>query len=255
MPSGETIMERAFIFDHYIRFLTDRYYLNILWTTIRLSLIITIITLVIGYTISYTMVRTESKSFKRIIMIIVLISFLVAVLARIYSWMIILGQEGLLNNFLVGTQLIADKDRFQFLGNQSGVIIGLSHILLPFMIFTLAGVLKRIDRSIEDAAQSLGANKVVTFLKVTLPLSMPAIASGCLLVYTLGISAFAVPLLLGGPSDRMISNYIYDEFLFVGNFPFGSAMAFILLFLSLFMILGQFKIMQSKWLGGKLNAT
>jgi putative spermidine/putrescine transport system permease protein len=254
-PTGENIMEKAFIFDNYIRFLSDPYYLNILWTTMKLSLIVTGITLVVGYAISYTMVRSESRSYKRLILVVVLISFLVAVLARIYSWMIILGQQGLLNNFLVAVGIISDANRIQFLGKPYGVIIGLSHILLPFMIFSVAGVLKRIDRSAEEAAQSLGANKIQTFLRVTLPLSMPAITSGCLLVYTLGISAFAVPLLLGGPSDRMISNYIYDAFLYVGNFPFGSAMAFILLFLSLFIILGYFKILQSKKLGGKLDAS
>lgn len=255
MPSGENIMERAFILDHYIRFLSDPYYLNVLWTTTKFSLMITAITLLVGYTISYTMVRSESKSFKRLILMVVLISSLVAVLARIYSWMIILGEEGLLNNFLVLLGIIPSANRIQFLGKPYGVIIGLTHILLPFMIFTMAGVLRRIDRSVEEAAQSLGANKIQTFLKVTLPLSMPAIASGCLLVYTLGISSFAVPLLLGGPSDRFISNYIYDEFLYVGNFPFGSAMAFILLFISLFIILGQFKVLQSKKLGGKMDAS
>jgi putative spermidine/putrescine transport system permease protein len=254
LPSGEEIMERTFILDNYIRFLSDPYYLNVLWTTIRLSLIVTVITLVVGYAISYTMVRTESRAYKRTIMIIVLIAFLVAVLARIYSWMIILGQEGLLNNLLVLLGFIEDEERYQFIGNQYGVIIGLSHILMPFMIFTMAGVLKRIDRSVEEAAESLGANKIQTFLKVTLPMSMPAIASGSLLVYTLGISAFAVPLLLGGPSDRMVSNYIYDSFLFIGNFPFGSAIAFILLFISLFMVLYQFKVLQSKSLGGNLDA-
>ncbi len=249
LPAGAAIMQKAFILKNYFRFLGDPYYLNVLWITFRLSFIITLMTLVIGYPMAYVMVRTSSKFVKRGIMMTSFIPFLVAILVRIYSWMILLGQEGLFNNLLVSLGIITDQNRFQFMGNQYGTIIGLSYILLPFMVFTLAGVLKRIDRSIEEAAQNLGANKVQTFLKVTLPLSMPAISSGSLIVFTLGISAFAVPLLLGGPSDRMISNYIYDEFLFVSNYPFGAAMAFILLFISLAIVVIQMRLLHTRKLG------
>lgn len=250
LPSGGAIMQKTFILKNYIRFISDLYYLNVLWITFKLSFIITLITLVIGYPMAYVMVRTPSKFVKRGIMMVTFIPFLAAILVRIYSWMILLAQEGLFNNLLVSLRIITEENRFQFMGNQYGTIIGLSYILLPFMVFTLAGVLKRMDRSIEEAAQNLGANKVQTFLKVTLPLSMPAISSGSLLVFTLGISAFAVPLLLGGPSDRMISNYIYDEFLFVSNYPFGAAMAFILLFISLAVVILQMRLLHTRRLGG-----
>jgi len=251
LPSGASIMQKTFILQNYIRFLGDAYYLNVLWTTFKLSLIITFITLLLGYPMAYVMVRTSSRFIKRGIMMTSFIPFLVAILVRIYSWMILLGQEGLFNNLLVFLGIITDQNRFQFMGNPYGTIIGLSYILLPFMVFTLAGVLKRIDRSIEEAAQNLGANKVQTFLRVTLPLSMPAISSGSLIVFTLGISAFAVPLLLGGPSDRMISNYIYDSFLFTSNYPFGAAMAFILLFISLAIVVIQMRVLQTRKLGAE----
>jgi putative spermidine/putrescine transport system permease protein len=250
VPSGPNIMEKAFILKNYARFLGDPFYLNVLWTTFRLSLIITLVCLVIGYPIAYVMVRTSSRFVKRGILIAVFIPFLVAILVRIFSWMILLAQEGLINNLLVSLKLITEQNKFQFMGNEYGTIIGLSYILLPFMVFTLAGVLKRIDRSVEEAAQNLGANKVQTFIKVTLPLSMPAISAGSLLVFTLGISAFAVPLLLGGASDRMISNYIYDSFLFTSNYPFGAAMAFILLFIALAIVILQMRLLQTRKMGG-----
>jgi len=248
--SGVEIMQKTFVLENYIRFLGDPFYLKVLWNTFKIAFIVTAICLVMGYPISYFMVRTRSRFGRRVIMMTVFISFLVSVLVRIFSWIIILGQNGLLNNFMVLIGIIDEEHRMQLLGNIYGTIVGLTHILLPFMVLTLVGVLKGIHPSVEEASQNLGANKAQTFLKVTLPLSLPAISAGSLLVFTLAISSFAVPLLLGGPSDRMISNYIYDAFLQFANYPFGAAMSFILLFLTLILVLIQMRVLQTRLLAG-----
>ena len=212
---------------NFIKFLTDDFYLGILWNTIKVSLQVTAITLLLGYPTAWFMARTESK-IKNILMIIIIFPFLVSAVVRSYGWMVILGNKGLLNQFLQGIGLIDTPLRI--MNTPAAVIIGLVHLLLPYMILSITSVLQGIDRNVEYAAYSLGANPIQTFFKVVFPLSSPGIISGCILVFTLSMTSYVTPKLLGGARFRMMSTMVFQEINVNFNWGFAAAISYILLF-------------------------
>lgn len=147
--------------------------------------------------------------------------FLVSAVVRAYGWMVVLGQNGLLNQFLQAVGLI-DKP-LEIMYTYKAVLIGVVHLLLPYMILSITSVIQSIDENIEYAANSLGASPVQTFLKVTLPLSTPGIVSGCILVFTLSMTSYVTPKLLGGVKFRMMSTMVNQEVNVNFNWGFASA--------------------------------
>lgn len=194
--------------ENYIKFFSDPFYLKILLNTIRISLITTLVCLLVGYPVAYFVARTESKV-KNIIMIVILFPFLVSSVVRSYGWMVILGKKGLLNQFLLSVGLIHEPLKIMY--TSTAVIIGLVHLLLPYMIFSLAGIIQGIDRNLEDASQSLGGNHAKTFFKVLLPLSSPGILSGSILVFTLSMTSYVTPRLLGGATFLMVGTMVFRK--------------------------------------------
>ena len=162
----------------FTEFFTDPFYLDILWTTIRVSLVSTAVSLLLGYPTAYYMARTTSR-LKQAMVIVILFPFLVSAVVRSYGWMVILGTNGLLNQLLLGLGLISEP--LKLLNTEAAVIIGMIHLLIPYMILSLVGVLQSIDPNVEYAAYSLGASPMTTFRKVVFPLSTPGIISGCVL--------------------------------------------------------------------------
>lgn len=238
--------------SNYIKFLTDSFYLGILWNTIKISLITTLICLVFGYPVAYFIARTESKV-KNTLMIIILFPFLVSSVVRSYGWMVILGTKGLLNQFLIGFGIVDSPVKILY--TSKAVIIGLVHLLMPYMIFSLAGIIQGIDRNLEFAAASLGYNKIKTFFKIILPLSSPGILSGCILVFTLSMTSYVTPRLLGGSSFLMMSIMVFQEVNINFNWPLASSISYILLFFIL-MFLFIFNVIGSrinKRIGGTQN--
>jgi len=226
---------------NYVMFLTDSFYLGILWNTIRISLITTLICLILGYPVAYYIGRMESKM-KNTMMIIILFPFLVSSVVRSYGWMVILGSKGLLNQFLLGFGIIDEP--LKILYTSKAVIIGLVHLLMPYMIFSLAGIIQGIDQNLEFAAASLGYRKLKTFLKITLPLSAPGILAGCILVFNLSMTSYVTPKLLGGSSFFMMSIMVFQEVNTNFNWPLAASISYILLFfilafLVIFNILGR----------------
>ena len=140
-------------FSEFVRFFTDPFYLNILWTTVRVSLVSTLVSLLLGYPTAYYMARTQSRM-KKVMMIIILFPFLVSAVVRSYGWMVILGKNGLLNQLLLGLGLV--QKPLAILNTETAVIIGMIHLLIPYMILSLVGVLQSIDPNVEYAAYSLG---------------------------------------------------------------------------------------------------
>lgn len=204
----------------FTEFFTDPFYLDILWTTIRVSLVSTAVSLLLGYPTAYYMARTTSW-LKQAMVIVILFPFLVSAVVRSYGWMVILGTNGLLNQLLLGLGLISEP--LKLLNTEAAVIIGMIHLLIPYMILSLVGVLQSIDPNVEYAAYSLGASPMTTFRKVVFPLSTPGIISGCVLVFTMSMTSYVTPKLLGGSKFRMMATMVVQEINV--NFDWGAASA------------------------------
>ena len=204
----------------FTEFFTDPFYLDILWTTIRVSLVSTAVSLLLGYPTAYYMARTTSR-LKQAMVIVILFPFLVSAVVRSYGWMVILGTNGLLNQLLLGLGLISEP--LKLLNTEAAVIIGMIHLLIPYMILSLGGVRQSIDPNVEYAAYSLGASPMTTFRKVVFPLSTPGIISGCVLVFTMSMTSYVTPKLLGGSKFRMMATMVVQEINV--NFDWGAASA------------------------------
>lgn len=210
----------------FTEFFTDPFYLDILWTTIRVSLVSTAVSLLLGYPTAYYMARTTSR-LKQAMVIVILFPFLVSAVVRSYGWMVILGTNGLLNQLLLGLGLISEP--LKLLNTEAAVIIGMIHLLIPYMILSLVGVLQSIDPNVEYAAYSLGASPMTTFRRVVFPLSTPGIISGCVLVFTMSMTSYVTPKLLGGSKFRMMATMVVQEINVNFNWGAASAISYILL--------------------------
>lgn len=239
--------------DDFREFFTDPFYLNILWTTVRVSLISTAVSLLLGYPTAYYMARTKSKM-RKVMMVIILFPFLVSAVVRSYGWMVLLGKQGIVNDLLKSLGIITKP--LKILNTQTAVIIGMIHLQIPYMILALVGVLQSIDPNVELAAESLGASPLTTFRKVTLPLSVPGIISGCVLVFTMSMTSYVTPKLLGGSKFRMMATMVVQEINV--NFDWGAASA-ISYILTAAILIAQVVVTKStgryvKRLGGGKNA-
>ncbi len=219
---------------YFLKFFSDPMYLGILKTTVVVSLKVTVISLLLGYPTAYFLARTTSKV-KNVLMIVIIFPFLVSAVVRAYGWMVILGGRGLLNQFLLALGLI--QKPLVIMNTSTAVIIGLVHLLIPYMILSITGVIQNIDPNIEKAAYSLKASPLRTFFKIILPLSGPGIISGCILVFTLSMTSYVTPKLLGGTTFRMMSTMVFQEVNINFNWGFASAISYILLFTILIILL------------------
>jgi putative spermidine/putrescine transport system permease protein len=215
----------GFTLGHYVRLLTDSYYLEIIGRTLALGLAVTIATLVIGYPVALFLARTRSR-WRSWLTLLVVFPLMLNLVVRTFGWIALLAQNGLVNQALQAIGLVDGPVKLLF--NFTGLMIGLTHIFLPFMVLVLIGAIQNIPRDVEDAARVLGASWAGAFLRVTLPLSAPGIVSGSILVFVLAISALVTSRLLGGPTYQVMSTLIYDEFLQRLNWPAGSAQSLLL---------------------------
>ena len=215
----------GFTATHYVKLVTDLYYLEIIARTLVLGLTVTLLTLVIGYPVAFFLARTTSR-WRPWLTILVVFPLLLNLVVRTFGWIALLAQNGLVNQALQALGLVEAPVKLLF--NFAGLLIGLTHIFLPFMVLVLIGAIQAIPRDVEDAARVLGASWLATFVRVTLPLSAPGILSGSILVFVLAISALVTPRLLGGPTYQVMSTLIYDEFLQRLNWPAGSAQSLLL---------------------------
>ena len=231
---SEGLMTRAFTFENYIRAFTQQVYFRIFVKSLWYGVVVTVCCLLIAYPCSYFLARTNYKR-KEILFLALIVPFWTSIVVRTYAWKILLGSNGLINYFLTETTGILE-DPIRFLYSERAVYIGLIHVFLPFMILPLYASIEKINMSLEEAAQDLGANRLRTLWKVTIPMSLPGISTGCLLVFILTVGSYITPDLLGGPSQLMISNVIQKEYYVSFNWPFGSALAMLLLFIILALI-------------------
>ncbi len=245
-PGGEMIP--AWVLQNYIRFLFDWFHLGVLWNTIVLGLWVTAVCLVLGYPLAYSLARTQSRRIRGIGITVLLIPLMTSVVVRSYGWMILLASSGPINKLLLGLGIV---DRpLQLLFKPQGVVIALAEVLLPFMVLSVMPVIQGIDPHLEEVSQSLGAGPIKTFRRIVLPLSLPGVAAGSLLVFVLTISAFATPRLVGGATTQVMSIFIYDQALSLFNWPFGGAVSILLLLVVLLLTWLQGRVLEERGMGG-----
>jgi len=217
---------------NYGRFLGDPYYLRALLLTVKLSLITTVCALVLGYVVAFQLARSiRSRTVRRLTYLVVVAPLFTSSIVRSFGWMVSLGNAGFVNRLLRDLGLVDAPVRLMF--NETGVVIGLTHILLPFMVLSIAAVLQNIDHTLEEAAMDLGASRLVTFLTVTLPLSLPGVVAGSLIVFSLAMSAYVTPAVLSGGRLKVVPMLIYEQYVAAFDWGFGAAMAIVLLALTL----------------------
>ena len=202
----------------------DPYYLGVTWTTVRIGLVTTLVCALLGYPLAYFLARLRSR-WLGLCLFLLITPLMVSSVIRIFGWLVILGRQGLVNTALGAVGFA----RVDLLYNEPAVVVGLTELLLPFMVLPLMTAIETIPRSVEEAARNLGAGSFALFQRVLLPLSLPGLVSGALLVYSVSISALVTPALMGGRKTRMLGNLVYDEVLTSMNWPFASAIAVVLL--------------------------
>lgn len=222
-------------FENYLEYFGQTFvYYGFLWDTLKIAGVATIISVVMGYPLAYKIIRTKSLLIKKTLLATLVTAFFVNGIVKIYAWIVVLGNSGLVNSILK----LAGRSEIRFLGTEGAVVIGLVYFLSPVAAIALIGPIKNVDMTLEEASMNLGASKTRTFLNVTLPLSMPGIVAATLLAYALGVSAFLIPMFLGSGLINFMSNIIYARYSETFNFPGGSALAVVLLVTTLVIAYG-----------------
>ena len=207
----------------------DRRIHKILWLrTLEVALFVTIFCFLMGYPIAHLLATLPMK-YSNLLMICVLLPFWTSLLVRTASWMILLQQQGIVNDFFVWIGLVTDDGRPEMMYNKTGTYVAMTQILLPFMVLPLYSVMKTISPTLMRAGKSLGGTPFIAFWKVYFPLTIPGIGAGCLLVFILAIGYYITPELVGGASGSLISNHIAFHMKFTLDWSFASALGLMLL--------------------------
>jgi putrescine transport system permease protein len=216
----------ALDFENFVFLTTDDLYWKAYLSSLQIALISTVMTLLVGYPIAYAMARSEPE-WRPTLLMLVILPFWTSFLIRVYAWMGILSNEGLLNQFLLWTGIISEP--LTILNTNTAVYIGIVYTYLPFMILPIYSALERMDDSLLEAAIDLGCSRLKAFWLVTVPLSKNGIIAGCFLVFIPVIGEFVIPSLLGGSGTLMIGKVLWEEFFSNRDWPVASAVAVILL--------------------------
>tara|TARA_R110000772_G_scaffold20053_11_gene55769 strand:+ start:308 stop:1177 length:870 start_codon:yes stop_codon:yes gene_type:complete len=230
----------GFYLDNWQEALTDPFYRDILFYTLKIAAITTVVCAILGYPAAYFIAR--SKGNKALLLLLLMLPFWISYIIRTMSRINILGVSGAVNTLLITLGLTDEP--IQMLYNQVTIVLGLVHFLLPFMILNIYVSLEGIDTTLEDAARSLGATGWQSFLEVTLPLSIAGLAAGGLLCFVLAAGTYITPIILGGPSDAMFANLVFEAIITQLDWPLGSALSLMLL-----AVLGALVIVYNHFLG------
>lgn len=198
---------------------------SVLWKILKNSVVIalqcTVSTLLLAYPLCFLLTRVSART-NRLMFLIIMIPFWASVLVKTYAWIVILNRTGIANEIMMSTGMISQPMRLLY--NRFAVVVGMTHYLLPFMIFSLYSGMKSVNYSMIEASSSMGASTLQTFLKVYLPSTLPAVYAGCLSIFILAIGFYITPALMGGPSETMISVYIQQQIQLL-NWSEGTLMA------------------------------
>ena len=220
-------------FGNFVKFYESEVNFKILINTLRMSLLVMLLCLFIGYPYAYLMNASRPQA-AALLLVAVLIPFWSSILVRTYAWTIILQKTGLVNSLLVSLGIV--EEPLKLFRNLFGIVVGMTHILLPFMVLPIYSVMQRIDDDLVTAAESLGAPPFRAFREVFLPLSLPGVYAGSLLVFIVALGYYITPALLGGPKDKMMGARVVDQVQQLLDWGMGSAMAVILLLATLIIL-------------------
>ncbi len=228
--SPTQMMAEATTAANYLRAIEDPYYRQVLGTTVAVATGSTLLALALGFPTAYWLARMQGR-WKNLATILVMFPLLVGNVVRAAGWLALLGNGGAINAALLGLGLIAAP--LPLLYNTGAVVAGIVAVVLPYMVLTLSAVIEGISRQVEEAAANLGARPLTVFRRIVLPLALPGVAAGSVLVFVLCMNTYASAVLLGGPQFKMMAPAVYDQFVRGNNWPFGAALAFILLGITL----------------------
>ena len=234
---GNSIVSFSFTVDHYVKFFTDPDFLLILWRSIWIAIKTTIICLFLGYPVAYFIARSKERV-QNILVLCITIPMWINMLVRTYAWIGLLSEGGLIQRIfsLIGL------GNTELLYTEAAVLLGMVYNFLPFMILQINTSLCKMDHSLLEAGADLGANPVQTFLRITLPLSLPGVINGITLVFLPAVSSFFIPKLLGGGQYFLIGNMIENQFITVGEWNFGSAISMIMAIIMMLLMMAVRKV-------------
>ena len=234
LPIGRLLLtsvtEPAPGIEHYRRLLTEPLYQQVIFRTLWIALVCTVSALLLGYPIAALMTRPGRVAAK-VAVVCVMIPLWTSALIRSYAWIMLMQRKGIINSLLLSWD--PDAQPLTMLYTNGAVLMAMTHVLLPFMVLPIASALGSVPPDLPRAAQNLGAGRVRTFLEVTLPLSLPGVFAGCLLVFVMALGFYITPALVGGPQTLMIATLIAEQATTLLNWPFAGAISCVLLVLSL----------------------
>ena len=224
-----------FTFANYLKILLDQYHWDVVLVTFRIAILTTVFCLLVGFPLAWYLVRiVRWSAWRRLCVVMVVIPLFTSNIVRSFGWMVLLGRNGLVNDALVQSGLVDRPVRF--LGTETGILIGLVYILVPFIVLAVGNALAGVDRTLEQASEDLGAKPFSTFWLVTLPLSLPGVVAGMVMVFTLAVSAYVTPALLSGGRITVLSMLIFQQYSTVFDFHYGGALSVVLLVLTLVLV-------------------
>lgn len=236
--TGMAQVGTQFTLANYGRFFGNSLYLSYVSRSLVLSTYCTAVTLVLGYAVAYVMYRATPRMLL-LISLVLIVQFFTAYVIRTYAIMLVLGRNGLINQILLGLGVIDQPLKLLF--NEIGVAIGMVMVSIPFMVFPIYSSLHAIPKNLEPAAHALGASPLRCFWTIILPLTIPGIAAGVIIVYLFEVTAYIIPALLGGGYYDMVANLIYSKAMGAMDYPLSSAIAMTMLVISCVIVYGAQK--------------
>jgi putative spermidine/putrescine transport system permease protein len=233
-----------FTLKNWTEIITDSYFFEIFLRTFRIAILVTLACMLVGVPEAYILNRM-APAWRSAFLLVIIGPLLVSVVARTLGWALLLGSTGLVNQGLIKLGLITAPLEFMF--TETGVVIVLIHVLIPFMILAVWASLQRLDPQIENAALSLGASRITIWRRVILPQIVPGILSGAIIVFSLAASAFASPAIIGGRRLKVAATLAYDEFLNTLNWPLGAAVACLLLLALVLITVGSNRLIERRY--------
>jgi putative spermidine/putrescine transport system permease protein len=238
-------IEPVFILKNWQEIASDPYYAEMFWRTFRIALLATLITAALGAPEAYILNRMSGR-WRGIFLLLILGPLLISVVARTLGWALLFGgNNGLVNKLLMSLGLIRTPLPFMF--TETGMVVALAHVMMPFMVLSVWAALQRVDPQIENAAMSLGAGAFTIIRRIILPQIMPGVLSGAIIVFSLSASAFATPAIIGGRRLKVAATLAYDEFLNTLNWPLGAAVAVLLLVALVLIVVGSNALIERRY--------
>lgn len=216
----------GFTLEHYVRFLESPFYLRVTLRSLWIGLAVTLVALPVAYALAYYLATTSGRR-RTTLMVLMIVPWWCSILVKNFAWIALLSETGVLNTLL---QSLGAIDRpLRLVYTEAAVVIGLVHVLVPFMVLPIYATLDRLDPRLPEAAASMGCGPVRTFIEVTFPLSLPGVVAGSILTFVLAFGSFITPALLGSERTVMVANIVEDQFMRASHWPFGAAIAMALL--------------------------